>query len=244
MLHRNVLAGDVHIFYNWAVADATALAALSLSATDIGKVAWQQDVDQYKALKNDVGPVWITLNPAAVSTLAASAITIADTGGYFTGIQVEAALQEVGASLASLIAADVALDGRLDTLEAKTLRYDLYLALGTEDTAITASASVAKVSFRVRRAFTLDSVFADLRTAQASGSIVTFDVKKNGTSIFSTLLTIDNTETDSATAATPAVLTGTITFASGDIITVFVTQCDAATAAAGAKITLCGSYQL
>jgi len=236
MLHRNVLAGDNHIIHNWEVADATALAALVPVAGDDGKIAWQQDNDSFWVLVDYAAPTWKQLLSSASGATAASSVTIADAGTYYTGTEVEAALQEVGAALGSL-------DGRVDALEAiptPVIPYDIYIACGDETTAITASASVAKVKFRVRRAFTLSSAFAELVTAQASGSIVTFDIKKNGTSIFSTLLTIDNTETDSATATTPAVLTGTISFVSGDIITIFITQCDAATAATGAKVTLTG----
>jgi hypothetical protein len=62
-----------------------------------------------------------------------------------------------------------------------------------------------------------------LRDAQASGSTFTFDIKKNGTSIFGTLPTIDNTEFTTLTAATPAVLSAT-TFAAGDRIVVYRQQ--------------------
>lgn len=64
MLHKTVATNtdDIHAVANWTVANAAALAALSLVAGDIGKVAWQQDTDSFKVLKNNVGPVWVTLN--------------------------------------------------------------------------------------------------------------------------------------------------------------------------------------
>jgi len=49
---------------------------------------------------------------------------------------------------------------------------------------------------------TLTSVRASLTTAQASGNIFTIDVHESGSTIFSTKLTIDNTEKSSTTAAT------------------------------------------
>lgn len=49
-------------------------------------------------------------------------------------------------------------------------------------------------------------VKANVRVAQASGSILTFDINKNGTSILSTKLTIDNTETTSLSAAIQPVI--------------------------------------
>ena len=48
-----------------------------------------------------------------------------------------------------------------------------------------------------------------LTTAQGSGSIFTVDVNKNGTSILSTKVTVDNGEKASTTAATPAVISTT-----------------------------------
>lgn len=47
-----------HIIHNWEVADATALAALSVTAVDIGKVALQLDEDQFYVLKTISPSVW------------------------------------------------------------------------------------------------------------------------------------------------------------------------------------------
>lgn len=95
-----------------------------------------------------------------------------------------------------------------------------------------------KVTFRIPVAMTITSVTASLTTAQPAGSIFTIDVKKNGTTIFSTLLTIDNTELTSTTAATPAVLSVT-SIAADDAIRVDVTQVGTA-GAAGLKIYIIG----
>lgn len=66
-----------------------------------------------------------------------------------------------------------------------------------------------KVTFRMAYDFTLSRVKASLTTEQTSGSIFTVDITRNGTSILSTKLTIDNGEKTSATATTPAVLSTT-----------------------------------
>lgn len=113
----------------------------------------------------------------------------------------------------------------------------LQIAASDESTVLTTG---GKVTVRAPQPMTLSSVRASLTTAQASSSIFTVDVKKNGTTIFSTLLTIDNTEKTSVTAATPAVLS-TTTIADDDEITVFVTQVGTSTAAAGLKVTLIGT---
>lgn len=72
-------------------------------------------------------------------------------------------------------------------------------------------------------AMTITSVVCGLSVAQTSGSIFTVDIKKNGTTIFSTKPTIDNAEESTVTAATASVLSIT-TFAADDIITAYVQQ--------------------
>jgi hypothetical protein len=112
---------------------------------------------------------------------------------------------------------------------------DIIVALGDETTAITTG--TAKVTIRAPRAMTLTKVKVSLTTASSSG-LPQFDVKKNGTSIFSTKPTIDATEKTTETAATPAVFTGgsTIAIAADDELTFDIVA--AGTGAAGAKVTL------
>lgn len=107
-----------------------------------------------------------------------------------------------------------------------------------ETTALTTG--TAKKTFRMPRAITLTAVRASLTTAQAIGSILTIDLKQAGSSVFSTLLTIDNTELTSTTAVTPPVISNT-TLTDDALMTVDITQVDAATAAAGLKLVLLGT---
>ena len=107
------------------------------------------------------------------------------------------------------------------------------VALSDETTAITTG--VGKITFRAPFAMTLYQIpRASLSTASSSGN-PEIDINKNGTTIFSTRLTIDATEKTSTTAATPAVLS-TTTFADDDEITMDIDV--AGTAAAGLKVTL------
>lgn len=112
------------------------------------------------------------------------------------------------------------------------------VACSDEATALTAGA--AKVTFRMPYAFTLTAVYAELTTAQSSGSIFTVDINEAGASILSTKLTIDNTEDDSATAVTPAVISDAA-LASRAKITIDIDQVGDGTAK-GLKVTLVG-YQ-
>lgn len=66
-----------------------------------------------------------------------------------------------------------------------------------------------KQYWRAPYAFTLKDVRASVSTASTSGGPLTVNIKKNGTTIFSTKLTIDDNEKTSVTAATPYVFSTT-----------------------------------
>ena len=88
-------------------------------------------------------------------------------------------------------------------------------------------------------AATLTSLPVDLVEAP-TGSAAQFDVKKNGTSMFSTKPTIDAGETSTDTAATAAVLS-TTSIANGDIITVSIDQIGSTIAGKGGILTFVGT---
>lgn len=113
------------------------------------------------------------------------------------------------------------------------------VACSDRSTPLTATAKVGR--FRLPYDFTIVGVMADLGTAQASGNKVTIDVNKNGVSILSTKITIDNNETTSITAAIAAVLSSTICVA-GDEITFDIDDVDGSTAACWLQSTVYG-YQ-
>jgi len=112
--------------------------------------------------------------------------------------------------------------------------------VAVSDEASTLTSGLAKVTFRLPYDFNLTSVVATLSTASSSGS-VTFDINKNGSSILSTLLTIDQSEETSLTASVAAVVSDDECLA-GDEITVDVD--DAGTSASGAKMMLIGRQPL
>lgn len=110
------------------------------------------------------------------------------------------------------------------------------LAVSDETTALTTG--TGKITFRMPYGMTLTEVRASLTTAQTSGSILTVNVRENGSQIFTTKLTIDNTEKTSVTATTPAVLQDT-SLGDDSEITVDIDQLGDGTAK-GLKITLIG----
>lgn len=111
------------------------------------------------------------------------------------------------------------------------------IAASDETTALVTGS--AKVTFRMPYAFTLSSVRASLTTAQASGSLLTVDIKMGGTSVLTTKITIDNTAKTSKTAATPPVI-GTSALTDDAEITIDITQIGDGTAK-GLKVYLIGS---
>lgn len=106
-----------------------------------------------------------------------------------------------------------------------------------ETTALTTGTS--KVTFRIPCTLTVTNIRGSLSTTQASGTIFTIDVNKNGTTILSTKLTIDNTEKTSVSAAIPLVISDTA-LADDDEITVDIDQIGNGSAK-GLKIIIFGT---
>ena len=111
----------------------------------------------------------------------------------------------------------------------------IIIAASDETTVLTVGTN--KVRFRAPFAMKVASVRTSVSTASTSG-LVTVDVNKNGTTIFSTRPTIDITpEKTSVTAAAPSVLaTAPTVFSSDDEIAIDIDV--AGTNAAGLKVTL------
>lgn len=102
------------------------------------------------------------------------------------------------------------------------IRYQSWaVACSDRTTALATNTKVGR--FRVPYGFTIVGVMADLGTAQTSGSVLTVDINKNGSTILSTKLTLDNGELTSLTAAVAAVLSDT-TLAAGDEVTFDIDQ--------------------
>lgn len=97
------------------------------------------------------------------------------------------------------------------------------LLLKASDETTNVIAGTLKASLPMPYAGTFVDVWAALATAQTAGSIFTVDVNKNGTTILSTKITIDNNELTSLTAAIARVLSVT-TFAKGDLVSIDVDQ--------------------
>ena len=115
----------------------------------------------------------------------------------------------------------------------------LIIAAGDETTALTVADG--KTEFQMPYAFTLTEVRATLTTAGSTSGVTTIDIEDDGSTIFSTLLTIDSTEKTSTSAATPAVISGA-TIADGSIMKINVDVLSGGASEAGLKIAFIG-YQ-
>jgi hypothetical protein len=117
--------------------------------------------------------------------------------------------------------------------------FEFTVAVSDETTSITTG--TAKITFYFPVAVNITGVSAGL-TGQSSSGAVTIDVNKNGTTIFSTNLTIDANEDTSHTAATPAALSSSPTaFSVTDKVTIDIDG--AGTSAEGLKVSFTGTRQ-
>lgn len=117
---------------------------------------------------------------------------------------------------------------------------EFIVACSDMTTAITAATD--KAYFDAPYAFTLTEVIGTLFTVQASGSTFTVDIHKNGTTVLSTKITIENTEDSSLDATTQPVISVS-SFAKGDRLTFDVDQIGNGTAK-GLQVTIIGTHSV
>ena len=110
------------------------------------------------------------------------------------------------------------------------------LACSDEETALTTG---TKLTFRMPFAYTVTAVRASLTTAGTGANLVTVDINESGTTILSTEITIDATETTSTTAATPPVIDDP-DLANDAEMTVDIDQIDSGGVSAGLKVYIIG----
>jgi len=117
----------------------------------------------------------------------------------------------------------------------QTLSPDVIVVpVGDESTACTTGGN--KVRFRMPFAATLLAVRANVNTAP-TGSTLIVDINESGTSVLSTKLSIDASETTSATAASAAVISDS-SLADDAEISIDIDQIGSTVAGAGLKVSL------
>ena len=162
-----------------------------------------------------------------LSTNNLSDVASASTARTNLGLAIGTDVQAYDADLASVAAGTYT--AALKPLES------LLVACSDETTAIDATGT--KITFRMPYAFTLSEVRASLNSACTTGTF-TVDINEAGTTVLSTKLTIDATETTSTTAATAAVISDS-SLADDALMTIDVDDVGDSTAY-GLKIALIG----
>lgn len=123
-----------------------------------------------------------------------------------------------------------------DVVREAAERVALLVVVGDETTTITTG--TAKATFRAPYPFSLSAIRTSVNTVSSSG-LPTTNVKKNGSTVFTTKSTIDVSEKTSVTAATPSVLTANpVAVADDDEFTIDIDV--AGTGAKGLKVWLLG----
>ena len=116
------------------------------------------------------------------------------------------------------------------------------LACSDETNDLSASSGTPKVTFRMPYAFTLTYVRATVSTAPV-GSTIIVDVKKGGSTIFSTKVSIDANAESSFEATTPRVFAAAaseVSFNEDEEVNIFLDQVGSSTAGKGLKVMLIG----
>ena len=101
------------------------------------------------------------------------------------------------------------------------------------------STGTAKVTFRMPYAFKVTEVRGSLSTVATGATLVTVDVNESGTTILSTKLTFDASESTTTTAATAAVISDAA-LADDAEVTIDIDAVGNTTAGKGLKVTLIG----
>jgi hypothetical protein len=183
--------------------------------------AWADDTAAGSVPEAPVDGKAYTRKDSAWSQADAADVAYDNTASGLTSADVQAAIDEVFAAIPS--------DAPIQSIVA---------ACSDETTALTVGAN--KVTFRNPYAatFIVTGVKASLTTAQATGALLTVDIKETGVSLLSTKITIDNTEKTSITAATPPVISDASIAADAEI-SVDISQIGDGTAK-GLKVYLIG----
>ena len=139
-----------------------------------------------------------------------------------------------------------ALSATAETLTNKTMDNDVNtfndmpveFCVAASDETTDLAVGTAKVTFRAPWAFTLTAVRTSVNTAPV-GSTLNVDINEAGTTVLSTVITIDASEKTSTTAATPPVISDSAIAADAEM-TIDIDQIGSSTAGKGAKVCLYG----
>lgn len=170
MLHDSLTQSEIHTLANWIVPDLAARTALVLVAADKHKLLYQTDTAAYWILKDNVGPVWVSLNAVAtpfIISVAASDEVTALTAGLNKVIFRMPAAMTLSSVRASLTTAQVG--GTIFTINIKQDGVTIFSTKPTIDNTEKSTVTAA-----------IPSVLSD--TALPSDSEISIDIDQIGDS--------------------------------------------------------------
>lgn len=236
-LHNHRLranGNDIQIGYHAAaegVATAGSIKFFPLNSTNGGNQSAHlnraADTNGTLTLANLAGTGGLVLT---ASSSASTGITIASTGAIQAGSYGSGTFTGTAAKMLAVDSSGNIIEEDVATVTPRSLT----VACSDETTSLTTG--TAKATFRMPEAATITGVRASVTTAP-TGSGLTIDVNEGGTSILSTLLTIDAGEETSTTAATPAVVSDN-SIADDAKVTIDIDGVGSTTAGTGLKVTV------
>jgi hypothetical protein len=213
-----------------ATGDFATAAQGALAATAVQPAA----LSSYQPLDSDLTSI------AALTTTSfgRSLLTQADAAAARSAIGAGTSSLAVSSSAPAALAATAAAGSSTDAARSDHAHQRdsdvIVIPVGDESTALTTGTN--KVRFRLPFAATLLAVRANVNTAP-TGSTLIVDVNEAGTSVLSTKLSIDASETSSTTAATAAVISDS-SLADDAEVSIDIDQIGSTVAGAGLKVSL------
>ena len=197
---------------------------LSRNSSDLARLAVGSDGKVLTAKASEAtGLSWETLN--ALTT----------TKGDLSGFSSVPARVPIGSNLAVLTADSSAALGLAWT--APAVQTENFIIACSDETSLLETGT--KVTFRMPYAFTVSAVRASLTTAATGATLLKVDINEAGSSILSTEITIDASETTSTTAATAPVISDT-GLADNAQMTIDIDAVGNTTAGKGLKVYIIG----
>tara|TARA_R100000963_G_C4584495_1_gene64120 strand:+ start:62 stop:499 length:438 start_codon:yes stop_codon:yes gene_type:complete len=128
------------------------------------------------------------------------------------------------------------IDSADEVIQANDLVQSFIIACSAETGNLSTGTNVARI--RMPYAFTLTAVRASVNVAP-TGSVLTVDINESGSTILSTKITIDASETTSVSAATAPVISDS-SLADDSIIAIDIDGVGSSNTGEGLKVTLIG----